>query len=149
LIDQPIKKSEMEMTQTGHAEMEPMTSYNFLAGISGIDEAGWRAVESAARETTAHLEEWDSAWNLVVALGLAGEAHPAMAAAREAGAGLRVQALAGAACAAVAARGQIGERRFRSLYRPFAEVLPAEPEEPPASLVSRLAAHCPLTAAWR
>ena len=137
------------MTQRGHAEMEPMTSYSFLAGIPALDEAAWRKVELAARETAARLEEWDSAWNLVVALGLAGEAHPAMAAAREAGAGLRVQALAGAACAAVAARGQIGERRFRSLYRPFAGVLPADPEEGRVGARRRLAALCPIAAQWR
>jgi hypothetical protein len=131
------------------AEMEPMTSYSFLAGIAALDEADWATVETAAQGTADHLQEWDSAWNLVIALGLAGEAHPAMAAAREAGAGLRVQALAGAACAAVAARGQIGERRFRALYRPFAEVLPADPEDRAATFVHRVHALCPLRVQWR
>jgi len=137
------------MKREAKAEMEPMTTYSFLAGLAALDEAGWRRVAIAAGDDARQLEDWDSAWNLVVALGLDGEAHPAMAAAREAGAGLRVQALAGAACAAVAARGQIGERRFRALYRPFAEVLPADPEQPAATLRERLHALCPLGAAWR
>jgi hypothetical protein len=73
-----------------------------------------------------------------------------MGAAAEAGATPRVQAFAGAACAAVAARGQIGERRFRALYRPFAEVLPADPEEAqPASVYGRILALCPVARAWR
>jgi hypothetical protein len=129
--------------------MEPMTSYSFLAGMPTLGEADWRKVELAARDTVERLEEWDAAWNLVVALGLDREAHPAMAAAAEAGAGLRVQALAGAACAAVAARGQIGERRFRALYRPFADVLPAEPVEARAGIYHRFMAYCPLSAQWR
>ena len=130
--------------------MEPMTSYSFLAGITNLTEADWRKVEAAAGATLERLEEWDAAWNVVVALGLSRAAHPAMAAAAEAGSTPRVQALAGAACAAVAARGQIGERPFRALYRPFAEVLPADLEDPrPATVYSRIAALCPVARAWR
>jgi len=130
--------------------MEPMTSYTFLAGIGNLSDADWKRVEAQASHVLERLEDWDSAWNLVVALGLAGAAHPAMSAAAEAGASGRVQALAGAAYAAVTARGQIGERRFRALYQPFAEVLPADPEEPrPATVYGRLAALCPVARAWR
>ena len=130
--------------------MEPMTSYSFLAGIGSLSDVEWKRVEAEAAQVLEQLEEWDSAWNLVVALGLAGACHPAMSAAAEAGAGPRVQALAGAAYAAVAARGQIGERRFRALYRPFALVLPADPEEQrPATFYGRIAALCPVARAWR
>jgi hypothetical protein len=128
--------------------LEPMTSYSFLAAIPGFAAADWRSVEERAARTFEQLDEWDAAWGLIVALGLDHEARPAMDAAREAGAELRLQALAGAACAAVAARGQIGERRFRTLYRPFAKVLPADPEVGPATALDRMWAHCPVRYAW-
>ena len=131
-------------------ELEPLTTYRFLAalGAFGVDE--WNQVEAAAELTMERLEEWDSAWNLVVALHLDGEARPAMAEARAAGASLHVQALTGAACASIAARGQIGERRFRALYRPFAGLLPDEPEAVQArNVYDRILAACPLKTAWR
>jgi len=60
------------------------------------------------------------------------------------------QALAGAACAAIAARGQLGERRFRTLYRPFSSLLPADPDAvQPRALYDRIMAACPLRIAWR
>jgi hypothetical protein len=132
--------------------LEPMTTYRFLAELDGLRPEDWQHVEVACRRTLERFEEWDSAWNLVVALHLDGEAHPAMAIARSAGATPRVQALAGAACAAVAARGQLGERRFRALYAPFAEVLPVEepePARPPGLFYAWLAMACPFKAAWR
>jgi len=131
--------------------LEPMTTYRFLAGLDGFGREEWTEVEAAARRTLERLDEWDSAWNLVVALHLDGEAHPAMAIARTAGASLRAQALAGAACSAVAARGQIGERRFLALYAPFAGLLPVEEPEPARTgpLYTWLVAACPFKAAWR
>lgn len=132
------------------ADLEPMTTYRFLAGLAAFGAEEWRQVEAASEPAMERLEEWDSAWNLVVALRLDGEARPALAEARAAGASLRVQALTGAACASIAARGQIGERRFRALYRPFAALLPAEPEAIRARhLYDRILAACPLKTAWR
>ncbi|MDQ6917963.1 MAG: hypothetical protein M3Z98_01260 [Candidatus Dormibacteraeota bacterium] len=126
-----------------------MTSYSFHAGIAGFSDSDWRRVEAAAGRTLERLDDWDSAWNLVVALGISTAAHPAMAAAAEAGQSIRVQALTGAAYAAISARGQIGERRFRALYRPFADVLPADPEESAHSTAyDRIMARCPVVRAW-
>jgi len=131
-------------------ELEPMTTYRFLAGLGAFGAEEWSQLETAAAETVERLEEWDAAWNLVVALRLDGEARPAMAEAKAAGASLRVQALAGAACAAIAARGQLGERRFRTLYRPFSSLLPADPDAvQPRALYDRIMAACPLRIAWR
>jgi hypothetical protein len=131
--------------------LEPMTTYHFLAGLDAFSREDWNELEAACRKTLEHLEEWDSAWGLLVGLHLDREAQPAMAIARTAGAGLRVQALAGAACAAVAARGQLGERRFNSLYAPFASLLPAEEPEPSQahSFPGWFVAACPLKAVWR
>src|SRR5438105_14750128 len=128
--------------------MEPMTSLTSQAAIPGFEPADWRSVEERSARTLDQMDEWDAAWGLVVALGLEHEARPAMAAAHQAGASLRLQALTGAACAAVAARGQLGERRFRALYRPFGRVLPADPEVD-ATMLDRFWAHCPLRVAWR
>jgi hypothetical protein len=129
--------------------IEPLTTYSFLAGIAGLNAPSWDTAERDAAATVERLEGWDSAWSLVLALGLEHEAEPAIAAAREAGASPRLQALAGAACAAVAARGQLGERRFRALYRPFAQVLPADPEELARGGVhDLLLALCPAAKGW-
>jgi len=60
-------------------DLEPMTTYRFLAGLGALSAQEWSQVEAAAALTLERLEEWDSAWNLVVALRLDGEARPASA----------------------------------------------------------------------